>query len=144
MLKYFQPLLNTHCNWNENLTNSSQDVSNIAVSLLLLMYISCAGSSFLIPIPGIDDFPQIVNNRYFLGQVTEILQEAFNDTHRWQTFTVPIFADDVPEGVEELTLTLSRPTDFPLSEQSLNITPAVATVRILDFSCKFAKQFHTI
>ena len=119
-------------------------MSNIAVSLLLWMYISCAGSSFITPTPGTDDFPQIIDNRYFFGQVTEVLQGAFNDTHRWQTFTFPIFVDDVPEGVEELTLTLSRPTNFPLSEQSLNITPAVATVRILDFSCKFAKQFHII
>ena len=65
-----------------------------------------------------------------------ILPATFNDTHRWQTFTFPIFVDDVPEGVEELTLTLSLPASSMVPEQSFNITPAVATVRIRDFSCK--------
>ena len=65
----------------------------------------------------------------------------FNETQRSQTFTFPIFVDDVPEGVEELQLTLSLRPDLQLPERSVNVTPAVATVRIQDFSCKFIRLF---
>ena len=65
-----------------------------------------------------------------------VLSEMFNGTNRWQTFTFPIYMDDVPEGVEELNLTLSLVLDPTLPAGSVNVTPAVATVRILDFSCK--------
>ena len=65
-----------------------------------------------------------------------VLSEMFNGTNRWQTFTLPIYMDDVPEGVEELNLTLSLVLDPTLPAGSVNVTPAVATVRILDFSCK--------
>ena len=70
-----------------------------------------------------------------------VLDENFNATQRSQTFTFPIFVDDVPEGVEELQLTLSLQPDDQLPEGAVNVTPAVATVRIHDFSCKFIKLF---
>ena len=65
-----------------------------------------------------------------------VLNQMFNATRRSQTFTFPIFMDDVPEGVEELQLTLSLQEDPTLPPGSVNVTPAVATVRIHDFSCK--------
>ena len=71
-------------------------------------------------------------------QQFEILNKTFNDTRWWQTFTIPIYVDDVPEGVEEFNLTLSLLADPTLSPGSVNVTPAVATVRIQDFSCKFS------
>ena len=70
-----------------------------------------------------------------------VLNQMFNGTRRSQTFTFPIFVDDVPEGVEELQLTLSLRPDLQLPEGSVNVTPAVATVRIHDFSCKFIEWF---
>ena len=70
-----------------------------------------------------------------------VLNQMFNDTQRSQTFTFPIFVDDVPEGVEELELTLSLQADLQLPEGSVNVTPAVVTVRIRDFSCKFIRLF---
>ena len=65
----------------------------------------------------------------------------FNATQRSQTFTFPIFVDDVPEGVEELQLSLSLAPGQQLHEGSMNVTPAVATVRIHDFSRKFIRLF---
>ena len=65
----------------------------------------------------------------------------FSETRQSQTITFPIFVDDVPEGVEELQLTLSLRPDLQLPEGSVNVTPAVATVRIQDFSCKFIRFF---
>ena len=47
--------------------------------------------------------------------------------------------DDVPEGVEELNLTLSLQPGIP--SRSVNVTPAVATVRIHDLNSKFIGQF---
>jgi len=98
------------------------------------------------PIPGVEDFPQIVDGIYYTFQempfdILEfpILHQIFNETRRSQTFTFPIFVDDVPEGVEELQLTLSLQPDDQLPPGSVNVTPAVATVRIHDFSCKFIK-----
>ena len=70
-----------------------------------------------------------------------VLDQMFNWTRRSQTFTFPIFVDDVPEGVEELQLTLSLRPDDQLPEGSVNVTPAVATVRIHDSSCKFITLF---
>ena len=70
-----------------------------------------------------------------------VLNEMFVATRRSQTFTFPIFVDDVPEGVEELQLTLSLQPDDQLRPGSVNVTPAVATVRIQDFSCKFIQQY---
>ena len=102
------------------------------------------------PIPGTDDFPQIFSHQPNAGayyyifdemavtgfQQFEILNQTFNDTHQWQTFTIPIYVDDVPEGVEEFNLTLSLLPDPSLPPRAVNVTPAVATVRIQDF-CKF-------
>ena len=65
-----------------------------------------------------------------------VLNQMFNATQQSQTFTFPIFMDDVPEGVEELQLNLSLREDPTLPPGSVNVTPAVATVRIHDFSCK--------
>ena len=101
------------------------------------------------PVPGADDFPQIISCQRNAGafyytydemavtkfQQLEILNETFNDTHRWQTFTFPIYVDDVPEGVEEFNLSLSLLPDHTLPPKAVNVTPAVATVRIHDF-CK--------
>ena len=116
----------------------------------------CIGSDFACvsrqqPIPGADDFPQIFSCQPNAGafyytydeiavnrfQHFEILNETFNETHRWQTFTIPIYVDDVPEGVEEFNLTLSLLPDPSLPPRAVNVTPAVATIRIQDF-CKFS------
>ena len=70
-----------------------------------------------------------------------VLNQMFNETQRSQTFTFPIFMDDVPEGVEELNLTLSLQPDDQLPPGAVNVTPAVATVRIRDLSCKFIRLF---
>ena len=120
------------------------------------MFFPCTGSDFVKvsrqpPIPGADDFPQIISRQPNAGayycifdekavnifQPFEILNETFNETHRWQTFTIPIYVDDVPEGVEEFNLTLSLLPDPTLPPRAVNVTPAVATVRIRDF-CKFS------
>ena len=75
--------------------------------------------------PGIEDYQQIEN-----------MLLHFNNTGRSQTFNVMICEDNVPEGVEELTVMLS------LQNQSLAnqvmVEPAVATVRILDNDSKFS------
>ena len=117
--------------------------------MFLWIYFSCTGSDFALvrrqpPIPGVDDFPRIVNGFYYIfdemaenrSQRFMVLNEMFNGTQRWQTFSFPIYVDDVPEGVEELNLTLSLVLDPTLPAGSVNVTPAVATVRIQDFSCK--------
>ena len=102
------------------------------------------------PIPGVEDFPRIVDGTYYTFQempfdVLEfgVLNQIFNGTRQSQTFTFPIFVDDVPEGVEELQLTLSLQPDDQLPQGSVNITPAVATVRIHDreFITLFGHRF---
>ena len=116
-------------------------------------FFPCKGSDFTCvsrqpPVPGADDFPQILSRQPNAGAyyctfeemaVTrfQILNQTFNDTRRWQTFTIPIYVDDVPEGVEEFNLTLSLLPDPSLPPRAVNVTPAVATVRIQDF-CKFS------
>ena len=121
--------------------------------VLLLLYFPCAASHSAIdtlrnPIPGVEDFPRIVDGTYYTFQempfdVPEftVLNQMFNGTRQSQTFTFPIFVDDVPEGVEELKLTLSLRPDDQLPQGAVNVTPAVATVRIQDFSRKFIKVF---
>ena len=118
-----------------------------------LLYFHCPASHSAIdtlqnPIAGVEDFPQIIDGIYYTFQempfdIIEfcVLNQMFNETQRSQTFTFPIFVDDVPEGVEELQLTLSLRPDDQLPPRSVNVTPAVATVRIQDFSCKFIKVF---
>ena len=98
--------------------------------------------------PGVEDFPQIVDGSYYTFQEMpfdilefRVLNQMFNGTHRSQTFSFPIFVDDVPEGVEELQLTLSLQPDDQLPEGAVNVTPSVGTVRIHDFSCKFINLF---
>ena len=120
---------------------------------VLLLYLPCAASysaldTFRNPIPGVEDFPRIVDSTYYTLQEIpfdilefSVLNQMFNETQRSQTFTFPIFVDDVPEGVEELQLTLSLRPDLQLPEGAVNVTPAVAMVRIHDFSCKFIEQF---
>lgn len=76
---------------------------------------------------GIEDYQQICNNTARNENVPTL---EFSNTQRSQTFNVTIFDDDVPEGVEELFVALS------LQDQTLantvNVIPAVATVRIWD------------
>ena len=123
------------------------------------MFFLCTGSDFACvsrqpPIPGLDDFPQIISRQHNAGafyytydemavtrfQQFKILNETFNDTRWWQTFTLPIYVDDVPEGVEEFNLSLSLLPDPNLPPRAVNITPAVATVRIQDCNCKFGPK----
>ena len=123
------------------------------VMLICNVCFHCTGSnsaaeSFRAHIPGVEDFPRIKANNYFLFENFnfphfEVLGEIFNETQRSQTFMFPIYVDDVPEGVEELNLTLSLLMDdqLPLQPGSVIITPAVATVRIRDSSSKFVEQF---
>ena len=118
---------------------------------ILFLYLPSAGSHSALdnmrnPIPGVEDFPRIADGIYYTFQEMpfdipefRVLDETFNGTQRSQTFTFPIFVDDVPEGVEELQLTLSLMPDDQLPEGSVNVTPAVATVRIHDSSCKFIR-----
>jgi len=120
------------------------------------LYFPCAASHSAIdtlqnprnPIPGVEDFPEIVDGIYYTFQEMpfdipefHVLNQMFNETRRSQTFTFPIFVDDVPEGVEELQLTLSLQADDQLSQGSVNVTPAVATVRIQDSSSKLITLF---
>ena len=119
---------------------------------VLLLYLSCTAShsaidTFRNPVPGVEDVPLIDNGVYYTFDEVEfdilefpVLNQMFNETRRSQTFTFPIFVDDVPEGVEELQLTLSLRPDDQLPEGAITVAPAVATVRIHDFSCKFIEQ----
>ena len=129
------------------------DTSLVFITVLFLYFPSTASHSAIDtlrnPIPGVEDFPRIVDGIYYTFQEMpfnilefRVLDEIFNGTQRSQTFSFPIFVDDVPEGVEELQLTLSLQPDDQLPPGSVNVTPAVATVRILDFSCKFIKQYY--
>ena len=120
---------------------------------VLFLYFPCTGSYSAIdtlrsPIPGVEDFPRIADGSYYTFQEMpsdilefHVLNQMFNETRRSQNFTFPIFVDDVPEGVEELQLTLSLAPGQQLRPGAVNITPAVATVRIHDFSRKFIKQY---
>ena len=120
---------------------------------VLFLYFPCAASHSAIdtlrnPIPGVEDFPRIVDDIYYTFHempfdITEfrVLNQMFNGTRRSQTFTFPIFVDDVPEGVEELQLTLSLRPDDQLPPGSVNVTPSVATVRIHDSSSKLITLF---
>ena len=129
------PSSDTLCRWLE---------TSLVFINVLFLYFTCAASHSAIdtlrnPIPGIEDFPRIVDGIYFTFQEMPldipdipVLNQTFDETRRSQTFTFPIFVDDVPEGVEELQLTLSLQPDDQLPEGSVNVTPAVATVRIHD------------
>ena len=80
----------------------------------------------------INNYQQIEGNRSTPGS---ILSLDFNNTQRFQTLFVMIFEDEVPEGVEELNVTLSL-QDLSLESQVM-VEPAVATVRIRDIDSKF-------
>ena len=84
--------------------------------------ISCTGSGSCSDSGGNSDFTCI----------SQSLQ--FDDTQRSQTVLVAISDDDIPEGVEELTVSLSL-QDMELAN-SVNVAPAEATVRILDNDSK--------
>ena len=122
--------------------------TNLVFISVLFLYFPCAASYSAIdtlrnPIAGDEDFPQIFDGTFYTFHempfdVLEfrVLNQMFNEPQQSQTFTFPIFVDDVPEGVEELQLTLSLQPDDRLPEGAVNVTPAVATVRIHDSSCK--------
>ena len=124
-----------------------------SVYFCTFLYFHCAASHSAIdtlrnPKAGVEDFPRIVDGIYYTFQEMpfdipefRVLDQLFNGTRRSQTFTFPIFVDNVPEGVEELQLTLSIQPDDWLPQGSVNITPAVASVRIHDSSCKFITLF---
>ena len=78
-------------------------------------------------IPGLHDYQEIAPR--------SVLPRDFEDTRRTQTFNVVIYEDDVPEGVEELNITLSL-QDTTLANR-VTVSPAVATVRIRDGDSKF-------
>ena len=61
----------------------------------------------------------------------------FDDTQRSQIVSVAINDDNITEGVEVLTVTLSL-QNLQFAD-SVNVTPAVATVRILDNDSKLLK-----
>ena len=68
----------------------------------------------------------------------------FNNTQRSQIFDVTIFEDAVPEGVEELNVTLILdPDSVGIVGEQVTMTPAVATVRIQDNNRKF-DCFHDL
>ena len=79
------------------------------------------------PIPGIEDYQQIAD-----------LALQFNAAQRSQIFNVTIFEDAVPEGVEELNVTLILdPASVGIVGERVSVTPALATVRIRDNDRKF-------
>jgi len=79
------------------------------------------------PRPGIEDYQQIA---YMALQ--------FDDAQCSQIFNVEIFEDAVPEDVEELNVTLILdPASVGIVGERVNVTPAMATVRIQDNDCRF-------
>ena len=55
------------------------------------------------PIAGVEDFPRIVDGAYYTFQEIpfnilefRVLNQMFNETRCLQTFSFPIFVDDVP------------------------------------------------
>jgi len=79
------------------------------------------------PRPGIEDYQQITN-----------MALQFDDAQHSQIFNVEIFEDAVPEGVEELNVTLILdPASVGIVGERVSVVPAVATVRIQDNDRKF-------
>jgi len=78
-------------------------------------------------IPGLHDYQEIAPG--------SVLPRDFEDTRRLQTFSVVIYEDDVPEGVEKLNITLSL--QDPTLANRVTVSPAVATVKIRDGDSKF-------
>ena len=77
-------------------------------------------------IPGTHDYQEIAPG--------SVLPWDFEDSRRSQTFSVVIYEDDIPEGVEELNITLSL--QDPSLANRVTVRPAVATVRIRDNDSK--------
>ena len=76
--------------------------------------------------PGLHDYQEVAPG--------SVLPCDFEDVRRSQTFSVVIYEDDVPEGVEELYITLSL--QDPSLANRVKVRPAVATVRIRDNDSK--------
>ena len=83
------------------------------------VFFSCTGSSC-----SVSD-----TNSDFIG-ISQLLK--FVDAQQSQTIFVTITDDNITEGVEQLTVMLSLQD----MATSVNVTPAVATVRILDDDSK--------
>ena len=64
------------------------------------------------------------------------LPSAFRDERPWQTFSVTIFNDNIPEGVEYFNVTLSLDDSTGQLGSNVRVHPAVATVRIQYNDCK--------
>jgi len=76
---------------------------------------------------GTEDYQQIAN-----------MPLQFNDAQRSHIFNVMIFEDEVPEGVEELNVTLILDsTSVGIVGERVTVDPAVATVRIRESVRKF-------
>ena len=152
-------IIGIECNASEKPGNTFPST----IAFILLEYILfCAGphdSRRGPPTPGVHDFPQVFPERNIRNnfggrynvlnvmaprgfQTIRILNNVFNQTQQSQNFTLPIYIDDVPEGVEELNLLLSLQPGIPST--SVNINPIVVTVRIHDLSSKFVGQFDII
>ena len=101
-----------------------------AVLLLCPESRPASAGPFYPSIPGFQDYHQIENN-----SPGSILSCKFEDTRHSQTFNVVIYEDEVPEGVEELNITLSL--QDPHLANRVTVMPAVASVRIRDNDSKF-------
>ena len=67
-----------------------------------------------------------------------ILPLIFSNVTRSQTFNVMIFEDAVPEGIEELNVTLALDSSsMGIVSERVTVSPSVATVRIRDNDRKF-------
>ena len=81
---------------------------------------------------GSEDFQQVLNNT----PAGSGLRSLFQDSRRWQTFSVTIFNDDIPEGVEDFIVTLSLMDPTGALSSLVRVHPSVATVRIQYNDCK--------
>ena len=84
--------------------------------------------------PGLHDYQEIAPG--------SVLPRDFEDSRRSQTFSVVIYEDDIPEGVEELKIALSLRD--PSLANRVTVMPAVATVRIWDDDSKFDTLHNSI
>jgi len=106
-----------------NTMNGSTGMGNATRSILIYINNWCV--IYFNASAGIEDYQQIEN-----------MSLDFNNTEHSQTFSLTIYEDDVPEGVEELNVMLSL-QDPNLADQVI-VEPDVATVRILDNDSKFS------
>ena len=100
---------------------------------IIVMHLLCPGprpasaGQFDPVTPGLHDYQEVAPG--------SVLPRDFQDSRRSQTFSVVIYEDDVPEGIEELNITLSL--QDPSLANRMIVRPAVATVRIRDNDSKF-------